>query len=183
MTPGEAHLNADGSCEVYDTIDEVTSGTWPSVRAWADAWLNEWRAGEYGPACEFVDALTESAPSGVVDVIVTLADATEGDDELLGWVGAGPLEDLVSHSRNSLAVLDDVERAARLEPMFGKALWRVWLGTGDVPELARHRLAELGARDFVAEHAMTEPELAAYAAGRRAKGWDPPEQAAVKPVG
>jgi hypothetical protein len=178
VTLDEALLNGDGSCEVYDALDEVVSGSWPSVRAWADAWFAEQRANRFGPACEFIHALTDKAPSGAVDVLVTLADATEGDEELLSWIGAGPLEDLVSHSGNGRAVLDDVERAARQQPMFRKALWRVWLGSSDVPERVRHRLAELGARDFVAEHAMTKREFATYVAGRQAKGWDPPEQPA-----
>jgi hypothetical protein len=64
---------------------------------------------------------------------------------LLGWVGAGPLEDLVSHSGNGLRVLAEVDQAARQSVAFGAALRNVWLGT-DVAALVRLRLAELGAR-------------------------------------
>jgi non-ribosomal peptide synthetase component F len=42
----------------------------------------------------------------------------------------------------------------------------------DVPEQVRHRLAELNARDFVAEHAMGQQEFAAYVAKRKALGLD-----------
>lgn len=45
--------------------------------------------------------------------MIVSAEAAGGDAELLGWVGAAPLEDLVSHSGNGLGVLAEVERAAR----------------------------------------------------------------------
>ena len=166
----EAHLHPDGSCDVYDTIEERRSGAWPSVRAWADTWLEEWRASQSGPAGHFISALTDAASPGVVEVLVVLAEAAGGDEEMLGWVGAGPIEDLVSHSGNGAGVLAEVDRAARQEPAFRAALSGAWLNAA-VPDDVRDRLAQFGARDFVAEQAMTEHEFAAYVVDREAKGW------------
>jgi hypothetical protein len=165
----EARLNSDGSCEFYDSVDEVIEGRWGSVAEWALAWFDEWGRETHGPACEFALALTNEAPPGVVDVLVTLAEAANGDTNLLAWIGAGPLEDLVSHYGNGLAVLDDVETAARRSPPFRRALTGVWLS--DVPDEVRTRLTPFGPRDFVAERGMTQAQLAAYFKDRRARGW------------
>jgi RNA polymerase-binding transcription factor DksA len=44
--------------------------------------------------------------------------------------------------------------------------------TEEVPEHVRRRLAALGARDFVAEHAMSEAEFRDYIAARERVGFD-----------
>ncbi|HEY5455242.1 MAG TPA: hypothetical protein VIJ96_07220 [Acidothermaceae bacterium] len=85
-------------------------------------------------------------------------------------IGAGALEDLVSHSGNRLRVLDEVDTAARQNPAFRQALTGVWLGS-DLPDPVRTRLAPYGARDFVAEHAMTQEEWGVYIAERRTRGF------------
>lgn len=112
---------------------------------WAADWFAEWRSGERGEACEFIQAACDDAIPGVVDALIVLADAAEGDAELLGWVGAGPVEDLVSHSGNGARVLPEVDRAARQSPAFRAALRNVWLGA-DVSEPVKSRLVEFGAR-------------------------------------
>lgn len=156
------------SCEFVDIDDKVIS--WPARSVWAEDWLNEARREEHGPAHECINAMTGDATEGVVAVLSTLAEQAAADPDELARVGAGPLEDLLSHSGNGEVVLDEVEQVARERPAFRTALSNVWLSE-DVSAEVRHRLAELGARDFVAEHAMSPEGFAAYEAKRDALGW------------
>jgi hypothetical protein len=96
---------------------------------------------------EFVNPVCAEKPHPLaVDVIQALVDAAaDGDD--LGQVGAGPLEDLVSHSGQGALVVDEVERRARHDPRFRAALRDVWLGDDVAPDV-RARLAQLGATDL-----------------------------------
>jgi len=140
----EASFRPDGSCRLTDAV-ERTELSWASVDGWAADWFAEWRSGEHGQACDFIQAACDDAVPGVVDALIVLAEAAGGDADLLSWVGAGPLEDLVLHSENGLRALPDVDRAARQNSAFRTALGNVWL-RADVPEPVRTRLAELGAR-------------------------------------
>ncbi|CCH90142.1 protein of unknown function [Modestobacter italicus] len=143
MFESEATFRPDGSCLLVDVL-AGTQRTWPSVTAWAADWFAEWRAGEHGDASDFAGVACDAAAPGVVGALVVLADAAEGDADLIAWVGAGPVEDLLSHSGNGLRVLDEVDRAARRQPAFRAALGTVVLGN-DVPEPVVTRLAELTA--------------------------------------
>ena len=142
-----ARLNADSSCEVADPDTGVVR--WPTVEAWADAWIGEWLENESGPASAFLDALTDGARPGVVGVLISLANRADGDPEILSWIGAGPLEDLVSHSGHGEDVIDEIERAAYDEPELRRAVGGVWLGAA-VSAPVRERLVRLGARDLSA---------------------------------
>ena len=155
--------------ELYDEFEETRVAEWPSLAAWATAWIDEWSSNRFDSASHFSHAMTEQPREWVVDALVLLSEMATPDQR--GWVGAGPLEELLSHSGNGATVLDEVEHAARRRPAFRTALSNVWL-VEDVPEEVRHRLAELGARDFVAEHAMSPEELAAYVTKRDALGLD-----------
>ncbi len=154
-----------------DAVEE-TELSWPTVEQWAAAWFAEQRSEKWAEACEFMNTACDDAVPGVVEALIVVSEMAGCDAQLLGWVGAGPLEDLVSHRGNGLRVLTDVDRAARQNPAFRNALSNVWLGE-NVPEVVRKRLGELGARDFVAEHAMTEEQAAAYIVDRNARdlGW------------
>jgi hypothetical protein len=165
----EAYLEPDGTCWLYDAFEETRVAEWPSLAAWAEAWIDECSSGRFAFACDFGDAMTEEPREWAVEALVLLSEMATPDQR--GLVGAGPLEDLLSHFGNGARVLDEVERVARKRPAFRAALSNVWLGE-DVPEGVRHRLAELDARDFVAEHAMSPQEFAAYVAKRRALGLD-----------
>lgn len=165
----EAVLAADGTCWLYDEFEETRVAKWPSLAAWAAAWIDEWSSDRFDLASAFAHAMTEQPAEWVIDALVLLSEMATLDQR--GWVGAGPLEDLLSHSGNGATVLDEVEHVARQRPAFRTALSNVWL-TEDVPEEARHRLAELDARDFVAEHAMSPEEREAYFAKRKALGLD-----------
>lgn len=91
----------------------------------------------------------------------------------LAFLGAGPLQDLIQHDVAGLFVCQ-IERAAAVHDGFAIALCSVWM-TEDVPAPVRLSLANIGARDFVAEAAMTPANLAAFSADRTAKGWNRPE--------
>ncbi|GAB7007214.1 hypothetical protein JCM18899A_46890 [Nocardioides sp. AN3] len=148
MTVVSAQYMSDGCCELVDFYGVTTR--WSTAVEWADAWLDEWRGDEHGPACEFIGEMIDRAIDGVVAVLTVLAEraAASGEDEL-GWVGAGPLEDLLSHSGNGATVLGEVERVARHHATFKGALGDVWLGI-EVDTEVRSRLVPLGARDLTA---------------------------------
>jgi hypothetical protein len=139
----DARVLPDGGCELVSSDEAVVS--WTSPDEWADAWITEWLRDRRGPASEFVAVLTRTAAPGVVDVLTALARRAGGDPEILGWIGAGPLEDLVSHSGHGADVIDEVARVAHEDPALHRALAHVWLGD-QVPEPARTRLTQLGAR-------------------------------------
>ncbi len=165
----QAYLEADGTCWLYDEFEETRVAEWPSLAAWAAGWIDEWSSGSFDVASDFAHAMTEQPREWAVDALVLLSEMATPAQR--GWVGAGPLEDLLSHSDNGATVLDEVEHVARQRPAFRTALSNVWLGE-DVPEEVRRRLAELDARDFVAEHAMSPEELSTYVAERAALGPD-----------
>jgi hypothetical protein len=147
MAPVSARLSSDGTCELVD-LDGGTT-VWPTVEAWAQAWLDEWRRDQHGPASEFIDGMTDDAVDGVVLVLAALAERAAPVRNELEWVGAGPLEDLLSHSGHGAAVLAEVERTAQRHPSFQDALGAVWLGS-EVDAEVRSRLGALGARDLTA---------------------------------
>ena len=145
MIRTEATFLEDGSCRLTDPF-EGTEHTWPTVSAWASAWIAEWRADEMGDAKDFLFEACDDAVPGVVDALVTLAEAADGNDDLIGLIGAGALEDLLHHTGHGLRVLDEVDRAARRSPAFRAALRYVALGAA-APQPVTLRLEELLALD------------------------------------
>jgi hypothetical protein len=141
----KAILEADGSCSFFDRFEEQTTATWPSLAAWAVDWISEWKINRFGPASDFAHAMTEEPADFAVAALVVLAASAEDNDDNLGMIGAGPLEDLLSHSGHGALMLESVAAAARQEPAFRKALTNVWLSK-DVPENVRLQLGTLGAR-------------------------------------
>jgi hypothetical protein len=166
---GEAGLEANGTCWLYDDFEETRVAEWPSLATWAAVWIDEWSSGRFAFASDFAHAMTRQPTEWAVEALVLLSEMATPDQR--GDVGAGPLEDLLSHFGHGATVVDEVERVARERPAFRSALSNVWLSEG-VPEEVRRRLAELDARDFVAEHAMTPEELAANFAKRKSLGLD-----------
>lgn len=96
--------------------------------------------------------LTDRAADGVVAALAVLAQRATYVPGEVDWVGAGPLEDLLSHSGNGAAVIDEVEQMAEQDEAFRAALRHVWLGDHVDPEV-RRRLVPLGARDLTARGA------------------------------
>jgi hypothetical protein len=111
----------------------------------ASAWLDEWQSDEHGDASEFIHDLCSRAIPGVTGALVVLAEAASVNEDFIAWVGAGPLEYLISHSGGGLEMIAEVEQAAGRNPAFRAALGHVWLGT-DVPATVTARLAKFGAR-------------------------------------
>lgn len=143
-----ARILPDGTYEVRNIDGLVTR--WSEPTAWADDWLREWRSDSTGPASEFLFDATRDAMRGVVEVLVALATAAAWLPEQLGWVGAGPLEDLVSHEGHAATVMSEVESAAQASTPFRSALAHVVLGP-DIDSESRARLVALGARNLVTE--------------------------------
>ena len=143
MTGTKVSFNSDRSCALIDEIDG-TQVAWATVEKWAADWFAELDAKRWGAAHDFIHLACSNAVAGVVDALVVLAEVADGHRVRLGSVGAGPLEDLVSHSGIGLQVLPEVERAARQSAAFRVALGSVWVSL-DVPGPVRERLAELGA--------------------------------------
>jgi hypothetical protein len=124
------------------TLDDVTV-RWGSGADLAGDWLAESRAGEVGPAHDFLWSACSEAPDGIVAVLVALARAAGEDEEM---VGAGPLEDLIVRASEDARLLDAIERAARQEPAVRAAMRMVWMGSG-VASNVKQRFAKYGARD------------------------------------
>ncbi len=102
-------------------------------------WFEEWRSEAFGSATQrLVDAIVdepELAWTLVVDLIHTAPTI-----EALGWVGAGPLEDLMcDHGPH---FIDRVEPLAASDPHFKTCLGSVWGFTRmDPPTYERMRAA------------------------------------------
>ncbi|WP_376980978.1 DUF6869 domain-containing protein [Cryptosporangium minutisporangium] len=118
--------------------------TWKSPAAVAEAWVSERRANELGPVWWFLSAVCAEPQPGVVDLVIALAHAAEGDADLVAAVGAGPLENLVHQAGGDAELMNEIERAARQEPAFRAALSCVWMGS-DVPTAVKQRLVRFGA--------------------------------------
>ncbi|SOD70779.1 hypothetical protein SAMN05892883_0421 [Jatrophihabitans sp. GAS493] len=140
----EASVDQSGVCTWSRCDGPVLWGSMAEVASqyWNDSDYRRAK-GVYGPAQEFVASLTRSGSPAAIDAIQALVDAAITDAEL-EFVGAGPLEDLVSHSGHASKFVDDVERRARQQPRFRQAVASMWLGA-KVPEHVRARLAAFGA--------------------------------------
>jgi len=138
VDPTQISVNLDGSYHLTDHL-ERQAFTWTSLSALATDWLSEWRAGESGPAGDFVHAACDGGVPGVVDVLVALAEMADRNADESGWVGAGPIEDLLLYSDHGLRVVDEVAGAAKQRPAF-----RAALDFAILPHEIGVRLAKLG---------------------------------------
>jgi hypothetical protein len=59
-------------------------------------------------------------------------------DEALGYIGAGPVEDMVRH--HGSALVEWIEGEARRDPRFQFALGCIWINRGDLPAPILERL-------------------------------------------
>jgi hypothetical protein len=89
-------------------------------------------------AWEYVDNLCESGDRAAVDRLVDLAD-NAADGEEIAYLGAGPVEDLVS--AHGATMIDAIEEAARRSPNFLGAL--NGMSVDLIPESIRERLLPL----------------------------------------
>ena len=99
----------------------------------AAAYLRQYRTGsdEDFWAVEEVQDRIRSARNPSDAWSVTLALVEAADDEALGYVGAGPLEDfVVTHGAPHI---DWIEDAARRDPKFAACLASIWLSDDALP--------------------------------------------------
>jgi hypothetical protein len=89
----------------------------PNDQAGADDWLWAW---------EEVDQAALDASPGVVELLVALAKAAP-NDQALGYLGVGPLQDLVR--RHGAKFVHAIDEAAHASQSFQFALGCVWYGT------------------------------------------------------
>ncbi|MEP6994935.1 MAG: DUF6869 domain-containing protein [Acidobacteriota bacterium] len=73
----------------------------------------------YGWATELLVHLTEDEPEVAWELVLGLLERAT-DDESLGWISAGPLEDLLCE--HGLELVDHVEARAGSDPRFKKSL-------------------------------------------------------------
>jgi hypothetical protein len=108
---------------------------------WADSIV---RGGELATnAHDLLSELSGEGHPATVDILQALVDEAATDDEL-GFIGAGPLEDLLSHDGHGLRFVDEVAKRARQQPRFRLAVASLWL-SDDVPAVVRDRLEPFGA--------------------------------------
>jgi lipid II:glycine glycyltransferase (peptidoglycan interpeptide bridge formation enzyme) len=91
-------------------------------------------ADEHTWAWEAVEARVHDEPDEVVALLVELANAAP-DDVSLAYLGAGPIENLLC-SRGSAVVFDEVERWARRDENFRKALRCAWFDQTVPPDVS-----------------------------------------------
>jgi len=135
--PGDACCNPGSPPQVeWASLGEMATRYWLDHAGHDDA--------SFRPAQAFVGEFIEVGDPASVDVIQALVDAAPTDADL-AFVGAGPLEDLMSHHRHGVTFVDEVERHARQDPRFRIAISGLWLAEG-VPESVRSRLGAFGAK-------------------------------------
>jgi hypothetical protein len=100
---------------------------WASLDALARDWWASERAGLGGisPAWTLVEQLISDASSEAVALIQLLVDLADDAGDL-ATVGAGPLEDLVSHDGHGLHFLGELTTHARQDPRFSAAIRSVY---------------------------------------------------------
>ena len=87
-------------------------------------WFAEWEPEppRFGRATQLLNCLIEERPNEAWEHILALI--SQAREESLGYVAAGPLEDLLS--RHGLAIIDRVEETATSNPRFASCLTGVW---------------------------------------------------------
>ncbi len=138
--------------------EDAIETTWPDEAAWAHAWWaehHESRTSRTYPvspsATGLMDTLVDNRDVRTVDLIVVLAETAATTDDL-GHLGAGVMEDLLTHQSTTEAVLVRAEEWWRRSPRFRAALLSMWVGHPVTPGI-RDRLLALGAIDILADPA------------------------------
>lgn len=83
-----------------------------------------------------VDDRVFTGADNVVDLLCLIADcAPDPTDEALACLGAGPIEDLLA--RHAARFIDEIDRAARTNERFRRALRSTWFSESIDPSIAR----------------------------------------------
>jgi hypothetical protein len=94
---------------------------------------------EHFAAAEELDSLLSDKPERAWPIICEIIRGVS-DDDILAYVAAGPLEDLLV--RHPHAFIDRVEALAMRDPHFRRALSGVW-GWNSIPSEVRQRLDQI----------------------------------------
>jgi Family of unknown function (DUF6869) len=86
---------------------------------------------------EVYERVSDNDPIDAWDVTIALVEGAASDDQL-GYVGAGPLESLVTH--HGTALLNRIEERARGDARFRACLGSVWLTAGVLPPETEARI-------------------------------------------
>lgn len=137
----------------------LSAGRWTSWSSFAQSyWAEVGHEGEDAPATDLLFDCSEALDLRwfyAMDAVVEVA----ADDDGLCFLGAGPLEDLLSHDRRDnrhAEVVPEVVSRVQGDERWRKALSCVWLGEG-VPSEFRQRLSALGAKDLTAPPTRETP--------------------------
>lgn len=117
--------------------DEELAAAW-----WVEEPLTET---ECWPAHDYLEDALKQGSDDLLSMIAVIVAAP--DDDRLGYVGAGLLEDAVTHWRWAKKYLPGVEDRARQDARFRRAVEGIWLGSRTLPEVVE-RLLPLGAKDI-----------------------------------
>lgn len=86
-------------------------------------WFAEWTASSFGRATYILNHLIRSRPTDAWERILALI-GNAPSEEALGWVAAGPLEDLLC--KHGPAMIDRIEREAGVNARLAHCLTGVW---------------------------------------------------------
>lgn len=121
-----------------DTNDEIVGAYWRQYRLSADGKRSDRLA---AADCFWAwEAVEETVSRGGVDAVALierLANAVDGDEAALAYLGAGSIEDLLRHNGPpSTTVADALDAAARRNPNVRVAVRCVWWSDEDDAALA-----------------------------------------------
>jgi hypothetical protein len=126
-------VTGDEFSAVEFTAKLFGDGRWPSnmaelVEGWISYWINRRdKTRKFDPeddwasACAW-DLVRDNGILGLEFVLAVLAE--KPDEQIIGVLAAGPLEDLLGH--HSSAIIDRAEEEARRSPEFRHLLGGVW---------------------------------------------------------
>ncbi|MGN6607144.1 MAG: DUF6869 domain-containing protein [Jatrophihabitans sp.] len=147
------HASVDSSGRITFTTLDGEVRRWESLRMLArEYWRHErLRAAQVTDDAAntdeddcILDLTTKPVWAGCISLIHALIDEAADDDEI-GRVAAGPIEDVVAIWGEGERFIDDIERRATTDPRWRTAVAGVWLDRQGQPDVNR-RLAQFGAR-------------------------------------
>jgi hypothetical protein len=122
--------------------DELAQAYWENYRlSTSTVRQDRLKSDEYFWAWEEIGELVDERPDESVAVLIRIADAAP-DDRALAYLGAGPVETLIT-SHGSQGVMNQGEDAARRNENFRKALRCAWYDDHVSPDV-RARLRVFG---------------------------------------
>ncbi len=125
---------------LWESDEDLAAAWWTEKPDENSDSLSNWAAHDY------VEDILERGSDALPEIIHAIVAAAR-DDDRLAYVGAGLLENTVTHRHWARKYLAEIERRARQDPRFRRAVGGIWLGEGTLPEVVE-RLVPLGATDI-----------------------------------